>query len=736
MKVLWLLFTGVAVVVLVSFVCFAPPLDESEVYPGGTIMRDAAGKVLRVSLGPGDVDCRPYYTASREDWIVKALIASEDGRFYDHWGVDFLSVARACFQNITSMRRVSGASTITMQATRLIAPHPRSYICKYKQAFKSIRLDFTKDKLWIISQYLNRAPFGSNLIGIEAAANGYFGKRAKDLGIGEAALLAGMVQAPSRFRPDRNLNRALKRREYVLERMVALGMITLEQYEGARNVIPKIQRGPRPFSEPFFCDYVQRLLDRRKRGSRIYGDYTTTLDMDIQEQAKRVVQSGAGEGGYSVAAVVMRVDDGAIVALACSDDYFSRDAGQVNVALSPRPAGSTLKPFLTAMAMDRGIVTPEERLADVPRAYQWYNPANFDSTYRGSVTASDALVLSLNLPFLQLLERIGVTRFGTLLRSMGCSYINENDSTYGLGMAIGNVDVSLVELVGAYGSIARNGIWLEPTALRDVIEARRGNGGARIFSEGASWLISDILSGNERSVAAIGHFADVEVSRFAWKTGTSSAYRDAWTVAWNPEYVIGVWCGYKLGHIGNVSLVGAEAAAPLAWRIARFLYPADNGPWFKMPDTIVRRTICSVSGQPASPDCPDTEEGRAIEGISSNVMCMRHQRTRGGKVVKKGDALLAAFEGDSEKALKLDIASPENNSTYYLVPGIDRQRIVCKVVGNTESGKLWWFVNGVQAGESCGSDPFVWEPVLGSHHISCSTEDGVSASVKIRVATP
>ena len=170
-----------------SWWLIAPHLEGADEYPGGVVLRDNAGRVLRVSLGPDDEDCRPYYVASKEDWIVKALVAAEDRRFFEHAGVNLPSVMRATFQNISSLRRVSGASTITMQATRLILPHPRTLAWKYVEAFRAMQTERARDKLWIISQYLNRAPFGSNLVGVEAAAQGWFGKRTKDLGMTSAS---------------------------------------------------------------------------------------------------------------------------------------------------------------------------------------------------------------------------------------------------------------------------------------------------------------------------------------------------------------------------------------------------------------------------------------------------------------------------------------------------------------------------------------------------------------------
>lgn len=704
-----------------------PHLELADEYPAGAVLRNSAGYVMRVSLGAGDMDCRPYYAAAADDWIVKAIVASEDRRFFSHSGVDWLSVCRAFRQNVSSFRRVSGASTLTMQASRLVRPHPRTFFWKAVEAIRAIKMERSRDKLWIVSQYLNRAPFGSNLVGIEAAAQGWFGKSAKNLGLGEASLLAGLVQSPGRLRPDRHMDRALKRREYVLGRMQELGMITQEQRDGASGVRPVLRRNPRPFRNPYFCDWAMREIMRSNRRG---GDFTTSLDDDVQERASHAVNEAAKRRGMSVAAVVMRVKTGEVLALACSGDYFSRNAGQVNTASSPRPAGSTLKTFLAARALDFGLATPDERLADVKKAYRGYNPVNFDTRNRGMVKLSDALVLSLNLPFVQLLQRVGLARFGTTLRSLGFRNMRRADSEYGLGMSIGNVEVTLVELVGAYGCLARGGTWIAPSPLK-----ARGasDGGVRVFSDGACWLVSDALSGEERSSAALGHVADVKASRFAWKTGTSSAYRDAWTVAWNPEYVVGVWCGHLWGGFGDTSVVGAEAAAPICWEIARGMYPADDGPWFPRPADVVSRVICADSGQPAAPECPTTETGFALASKSSAIPCEMHRCGEDGDVKTTLDDYVAAFSGKVDKPARLAISKPYNNSEFRLIDGLDRQRIVCTVVGNVKGGRLWWFVDGIPHGDTVGELPFVWKPKPGRYRISCTTADGVSAAVDVRV---
>ena len=671
LRVLVLALASAAVVAAVAFVVCWFAVDWSDEgandYPGGVVLRDAAGNVIRVSLGPGDVDCRPYYAADPGDWIVKALVASEDGTFWTHCGVRPLSVLRAALQNAFWRRRVSGASTITMQAVRLIRPHPKTYLWKAREAVMALKMERAHDKRWILSQYLNRAPFGSNLIGIEAAANGWFGKNAHSLGLGEAAMLAGMVQKPSRFRPDRHYDRAIQRRDYVLGRMRRLGMIDDDQVAAAKSVLPEVCRAPRPFAAPHYCDWYLQEAGRDADGQRVCGDMRTPLDADVQRIAERAVAQAATSGGYSAAAVVMRAATGDIVALACSGDYFNGKAGQVNTATAPRPAGSTLKPFLAAMAIDRGIAMPDTQIADMPMAVKGYRPENFDAQYRGLVTLRESLILSLNIPFVRLLRRVGVGEFGDLLRAVGFRHMDASDETFGLGMAIGNVEVTLVELVRAYGRLA--------------------SGGGGVFSPGASYLVADMLSGGQRSAAALGHVADVDVPRLAWKTGTSSAYRDAWTVAWNPEWVVGVWCGHLAGGFGDKTVIGAKAAAPAAWAIARALYPQNAGPWFDEP--------------------PDAA------------------RLRGD-----GGRLVARLE-ESEPGLQ--ISRPEDGAVFTLVRGMRQQRIVCQTIGCGADERLWWFLDGVLAGDAPAGEPFVLEMALGEHTITCAAADGRSSAVAVTV---
>ena len=713
-----------------------PPLNESRIFPEGFVMRDSAGEIIRVGLGPGDVDCRPTYVANRDDWIAKAIVAAEDARFFSHNGVRLDSVLRSIRQNVTAFRRVSGASTITMQTVRLIKPHKRSFINKVFEAFKAFRLERAMTKDEILSQYLNRAPFGSNLIGIEAAAQVWFGHPASQLTLAEASLLAGLPQAPSRFRPDRNLPRALKRRAYVLDRMEALGMVTHAEREAAESAELNVRQNRRPFRHPWFCDWV------REHNPEGTGDHRTTLDPRVQALADAILAAKA-ESGETYAVVVLSVTNAHVLAMTASGDYFARDAGQINAAAVPRLAGSTLKPFAYAMLADRGGLTPGLVLPDVPRTFGTYAPRNFAGGYRGLVTARDALILSLNLPAIDVVNRMGVRAFADKLREIGFSTVDGDSSKLGLGIVLGSVSVRLVDLAAAYAALARGGQYLPATAMQNA-ECKMHNAQctmqkAHAFSEGAAWMVTDMLSGEERSLSALGHVADVRLPRFAWKTGTSAGFRDAWTVAWNPEYVVAVWCGNKHGRVKDETRTGLNAAAPVVWQVIRALYPSGDAPWFDRPATIRTRQVCSVSGQAASPLCPKTVEDVCIDGTTIWSPCAVHVRGANGDVQEKWppevqSGLLAIGRTESVRETALRIVAPSDGTRYKFFDGIDAaQTAVIRLSGVGNGETVYWFVNGRMLKTSIGNAGLVLPLERGTFAITAATESGAADQVTLTV---
>ena len=790
-----------AVIFVAAWFVFPFPREDLARYPAATILLDRTGAPLRLRLGPNDTDCRLRYQPDTErDWICQAVVAAEDQRFWTHHGVDPLALGRALGQNMRGLRRVSGASTITTQVVRLTHSRRRTFAAKAVEAFRALQLERILSKHEILEQYLNRAPFGANLIGIEAAARRYFAKEPKDLSLAEAALLAGMPQSPSRLRPDRFPERARKRQSYVLERMLAEGMITEAQRAAAAAQPIVTRRDAYPFRAPHFCDLlvdeVQRFnglaaeefFEHATRNTQHEtGTLQTSLDPALQRLVEETLQRHAPElrraGVFGGSVVIIEVKTGAVRALAGSPDY--RDlthAGQVNGAAAQRSAGSTLKPFAYALALDQGRLTPGTVLADVPRTFKDYVPVNFDGGFNGLVPARDALVLSLNIPALTLVEEEGVPEFLGTLRRLGFGTLRRSAGEYGLGLALGNGSVRLLDLASAYACLARGGEWrpyclteeaiakpvgagVPPACNRGATSILQGsfaslhdgvaigsewkNNGRRIFSPEACWLVAEMLGGDERAGDTTGHRADVRLPKIAWKTGTSSGFRDAWAVGFNPDYVIGVWIGNPDGR-ASPALIGAQAAVPVMWEIVRRLYPANDSPWFAVAPGVRKRAVCVVSGHPPGAHCPRTVEEWCIAGVSAAAPCEVHRlcpAEAGGGAMEVREVWPPAVEAFLRKrAAPVENAdsaggaedgpprlmSPQPGTVYRKMDGIAvEQKLPLKAV--SRSGVLYWFVDdqlvaAVPAAESAG-----WPLARGKHVVVCCDMAGRSVRAEIMV---
>ena len=707
------------------------PFPEAELsrLPASVVLTDRNGEPLRVKLAAGGFDCRPGYEPAPEHWIAKAMVAAEDRRFWTHPGVDALALARAVAQNLFLGRRVSGASTLSTQVIRLMEPRDRTLLTKGIEAFRALQMERRLGKREILAQYLDRAPFGGNLIGIEAAARRYFGKGAAQLSLAEAALLAGLPQSPSRLRPDRHPDRAKQRQAYVLERMEACGYITARERAEALAQPLDARPGLYPFRAPHFCDLVGVPV-------RAAQDATvrTTLDGDLQRMAedalRRHLAGGAAEGG---AIVVLDVKTGAVRALVGSPDYFAaRRAGQVNGATAPRAAGSTLKPFAYALAIDRGLAVPATVIPDVPTRFRDLDPRNFSLDFRGLVSVRDALVLSLNLPAIEIERRAGQERFHGTLRELGLSTIDQPAAHYGLGLVLGNAEVRLLDLANAYACLARGGGW----APARFVESGKPPATKAVFSPEACWLISDMLSGEERAMDTTGHAADVRLPPMAWKTGTSAGLRDAWTVAWNPDVVIGVWVGNPDGSSAD-ELVGRKAATPIAWDLFRQLYPDNQGPWYARPAGLEERTVCSVSGCAPGPHCEHRIEDWAIAKVSRHETCPVHRDgTEDAWPVAVASFLARrAAPAPEDPAEAVHIRTPARGSTYRWMPDldVDAQRLALDAASDRAGETIHWFVDDRSVGKSRAGEPLFWPLERGKHQIVCSTARGLSDRVEIAV---
>lgn len=739
------LLTGLGALLLLPVLhCVFPfPAAMLADYPAGAVFCDRNGEPLRVQLGLRDLDCRPIYQPRRSDWIVRAIVAVEDHRFWSHRGVDPRAVLRALVQDIAGMRKVSGASTLSMQVIRLARPRPRTGWSKAVEMGRALQMEriLTKDE--ILSQYLNRAPFGGNLVGIEAASAYYFAKKPADLSLAEAALLAGLPQSPSRLRPDRYPESARTRQAMVLARMEACGLISAAERAVAFAQPIALHVQPRPFRAPHFCDLVEARwtgLPNHPAAAKV----RTTLDPRLQRIAEDALACRsaalADRHIHGGAIVILDVATGALRALVGSPDFFDgRAQGQVNAALAPRAPGSTLKPFAYALAFDRGLCTPNTVLADVPRSFGDYRPGNFDEEFRGLIPAREALILSLNLPALEVEQRIGQPVLYHALQQLGLETVNCPAGTYGMGLVLGNAEARLLDLANAYACLARGGDW-KPIRL---FEDERSGGARQVFSSAACWLVADALSGSERAFAATGHDADVRLPHLAWKTGTSAGFHDAWTLAFNPEYVVGVWTGNPDGSPSD-GLVGRDAAAPIAWSIFRQLYPDNDSPWFEPPADLTRRNVCAVSGEPPGPYCPHTVEDWCIRGVSSCRACAVHPRPpdADGRIAEiwppEVEQFIAQQRTEEPKvggdAAGLRITSPAAGAVFRWLDDSTRvpQQLPLTAAG-TGVGPIHWFDHAQYLGKTWPGQPLFVPLTRGGHDYVCSDAAGHCDRVGIRV---
>lgn len=535
---------------ILAWLLFPFPEERLERWAVSPSVVDVNERELMGIVGPDGQWRRPVPLEEMSPWLVQATIAVEDERFYSHPGVDPLAVVRAAVQNIAAARIVSGASTLNMQLCRMMDNRPRSLKAKIIESFRALQLNQLKSKDDILELYLNVAPYGGNLRGVEAASLEHFGRHAKDLSLGQAALIAGLPQSPSRYRPDRHLEIALKRRHIVLRRMVEAGMITELQLEQAQSSPIEIQSRPR---KPMATHAAWFALKRRPMGGR------TTINLDIQKQVEHLSQEHLLRlpGDTELAVVVIDIEESGIVCMVGSGSTADPVDGQINGALVKRSPGSTLKPFVYAAAFEAGQLNGESMVYDIPISRGGWSPSNFDLTFSGRLTAAEALQRSLNVPAVLVAEAVGLARCCGVIESIGIHLPSDAQRRGGLALAVGGIEVRLLELTNAYATLGRDGIRGQLRIFEDEPTSY-----VHALSPNVCRAISDILSSRRHRPVGMETALPEDVPWFMWKTGTSSGRRDAWAVGHNHRYAIGIWVGRFRGT-GRAAYVGAEAAEPL-----------------------------------------------------------------------------------------------------------------------------------------------------------------------------
>jgi penicillin-binding protein 1C len=516
-----------------------------------TTVVDRNGKLLRAyAMADGrwrlPVDAR----TGVDPGYLKLLLAYEDRRFYSHEGVDPLALGRAAFQLAGRGRIVSGGSTITMQLARLMEPRrERSLYAKLSQVVRALQIERTLSKDQILNLYLALAPFGGNLEGVRAASIAYFGKEPKRLSLAESALLVALPQSPETRRLDRYPEVARTARDRVLDRMVEDGGVSIEDgLQAKATPVPRLRK-PMPILAPHSADQAIATV---KDADVI----ALTLDSGLQKVLEALARDRAIALGPNISVAIIAVDNesGDVLARIGSPDYFDeRRAGQVDMTRAVRSPGSTLKPFIYGLAFEDGFVHPESLIDDRPIRFGSYAPENFDMTFQGTVPVRKALQLSLNVPAIALLDRVGSSRLSSRLKQAGANLVLPKDEAPGLAMGLGGVGVTLQDLVQLYSGLARLG---NTRPLREImIEKDDQRDSLRLMDQVAAWQVGNVLIGTPPPENAAHN-------RIAFKTGTSYGYRDAWSVGFDGRITIGVWVGRPDGA-PVPGLVGRTAAAPI-----------------------------------------------------------------------------------------------------------------------------------------------------------------------------
>lgn len=694
---------------------------------GSPAMYDTEGRLFHVRLSPASEWQIPIPLDEMGRWLPVVAVNAEDGRFFRHVGIDALSMLRAIAQDASRGRVISGASTITSQVIRLSVSEregrKRTPSTKVREFIMALKIERELTKAKILECYLNLAPFGGNIRGVQAASLIYFGKTASQISPGEACLLIGMLKGPTLYRPDTRPVAAMKRRNDIIALMERKKVFTHDEAERAR--LEELPR--RKFELPSRAWHYSELL--LSQNPEHYGRLDATLDVEAQTKLEAILRQSLGDFPRDVTLSAGIADNktGGLIAWVGNARFSYRDdshsASWVDCGRSPRSPGSTLKPFAYLSAIEQGTLTPSTLLADTSAAFSGRAPRNFDLRYRGAVTARAALSESLNAPAVRVLRSTGNDRVLALMRQAGLRHLTQSAEYYGDSLILGGCDVTLLEELEAYTSLASLGVHRPLKLLKDTMTTSE-----RIASEAGCWIVSDILRyDGELSLFARGTLGSQW--RIALKTGTSYGLRDAWACAWTPDYTVIVWAGKPDGSSWE-GLVGARAAAPVAVKVLRVVSPKSS--WYERPEGLVMRKVCTLSGKPPTALCPAVKSEWAIDGVTRTTPCDIHS-VKAGKLTVNMPAGFGNATGGSRLS-QLSIISPIPGASYFNAPLDTERRIPMKAEG--VKGRVWWYLDGEYIGVSDGESTFFHAVPDGEHIISAADEAGRSSAVSVRVFTP
>ncbi len=728
------------------------------------VIRDEHGKNLRVFLSNQDQWCFPT-----EDSIVipdklkTAVLTFEDNYFQWHPGVNPVSVLKAARLNLKKGKVVSGASTITMQVARIRGRHSRTWGYKLMEMFQALKIELHYSKKSILKLYLDHAPYGSNIIGYRAASARYFRKAPNELSWAEASLLAVLPNAPSLVSPLSNPEILRKKRNALLKRLLQKKEIDSTTYQ--LSLVENIPQKEYPFE--VVAGHLTQRLKKQNSGAIV----TTTLDYKIQKHLEyRVSQYSftlRQQGIKNAAVLVVETQTGKVKAYVGSQNFFDREGlGQVDGVMARRSSGSILKPFLYALSMDEGIILPQTQVTDIPSYFDAFTPNNADEKYNGVIPSKEALVRSLNIPAVRLLNTYGVNKFYSFLTHAGVSTLFRQPDDYGLPLILGGAEVTVWDMATLYKGLGSRGKF-SPIHYLLKDSARYRNEHRDLISSGACFLTLEMLKELKRPGSEYYWEQYQNQKPLAWKTGTSYGHKDAWAVGVSPQWTIAVWVG-NFDAESNLNLSGAASAGPLLFGIFNYLPKDPKLKWFENIEMDFREVeICQETGFLAGSNCPNKTRVNAPVYMLPLRLCPYHEQVFVDDQEKYSVCSFCWGNGHHEKKVLIypaDIAYylkqrgqpvnniPDHNPACEKIAGTDPlkilypidsariwiprdfdgnyQKVIAKLAHHHPDKKVFWYLDGNFLGTSSGNHNKAIEIKTGWHQLSVTDEDGHSSRIR------
>ena len=794
------LYTGFCSLLLILFlllfmalgrIFFPLPMYRLKPMPS-VVVFDRSGKILRGFTAPDEMWRIPAEIKDVSPKLQMAVVNYEDRWFRFHFGINPISIVRAAIINVKAGEIVCGGSTITMQVARMMEPKPRTFKSKLIEMVRAFQLEFSYSKDEILEFYFNLAPYGGNIVGSSAASYFYFNKDQKNLSLGESALLAAIPNSPTILRPDAlpgwkpQTHPVRQARDKVLMRLLQNHKITRQKFDEAVSEPIPTEKFPMPFMIP---QLALKLKDMYPGVNKIVSTIDSNIQLLARDTLRKRLEPLRKQGVTNGAVVVIDTKTHELLAMVASADFFDNEAeGQVNGAMAPRSPGSALKPFAYALAIDRGLISPESLLADVPVDYAGYRPENYDEKYRGAVTVRDALCHSLNVPAINLSAKLGENGIYEFLTDAGITTLTKPEEYYGLSLILGGCDVTLLDLTNLYAGLANMGKFAPYKLILgegqgkegfDLFAKRKGeivpphqdkSMSRSLLREGTAFIITEILSEVERPDLPACWESAVNLPKVAWKTGTSRGHKDAWSIGYTPQFTIGVWVG-NFNAVGSPAIIGAEAAAPILFDLFNALASISGKQWYVQPSDVKEREVCSLSGMCMSPHCRQSKTELYIPGVSPNQECTMHRAItidketgmrlcsncrigrdyetkifviwppeiatwleRNGVNVDKLPPhytecpLVASGEGPI-------IRSPSTDSEYIIREGvdIDYQKILLEASVSNDCRSIYWFVDSKMVFNGSPTEKVFITPIIGKHIIMCMDDEGRATKMTLMV---